>query len=56
MDKKKIEDAVRTIIEAVGDDPERGGLKDTPAREARTWLRSYCSRLKGFRPGARRWN
>ena len=37
MDKKKIEEAVRTILEAVGDDPARGGLKDTPARVARMY-------------------
>ena len=34
MDKKKIEKAVRAIIEAVGEDPDREGLKGTPARIA----------------------
>ena len=34
MDTKKIEKGVRLIIEGIGEDPERPGLKDTPARMA----------------------
>ncbi len=34
MDKRKIEKAVKMILEAVGEDPEREGLKDTPRRVA----------------------
>ncbi|GBC87190.1 GTP cyclohydrolase 1 [bacterium HR12] len=34
MDRAKIERAVRMIIEAIGDDPEREGVQDTPARVA----------------------
>jgi len=34
MDKAKIKRAVRDIIEAIGDDPEREGLKNTPERVA----------------------
>lgn len=34
MDSKKIETAVRSLLEAVGDDPNRGGLQDTPKRVA----------------------
>jgi GTP cyclohydrolase I len=34
FDKEKIERAVRDIIEAIGEDPEREGLKDTPRRVA----------------------
>lgn len=34
-------DAVRTLIEWSGDDPDREGLQDTPARVARAW-REYC--------------
>lgn len=37
MDLKRIEQAVRQILEAVGEDPEREGLKDTPARVARMY-------------------
>jgi len=35
MDLSRIEKAVREILEAVGEDPEREGLRDTPARVAR---------------------
>ena len=34
MDSEKIRTAVRSILEAVGDDPTRGGLQDTPKRVA----------------------
>lgn len=34
-DNGKIESAVRQILEAIGEDPEREGLLDTPARFAR---------------------
>lgn len=34
MDEKRIADAVREIIEAIGEDPEREGLRDTPRRIA----------------------
>ncbi len=34
MDKKKIEKAVRDILEAIGDDPKRNDLLDTPKRVA----------------------
>ena len=35
MDIGRIEKAVREILEAVGEDPDREGLRDTPARVAR---------------------
>ena len=35
MDKKAIESHVRGILEAIGEDPEREGLKETPERVAR---------------------
>lgn len=35
MDLKKIEKGVRLILEGVGEDPQRPGLKDTPKRVAR---------------------
>jgi len=34
MDKKKITKAVKLFLEGIGDDPDRGGLKDTPKRVA----------------------
>lgn len=37
MDKEKIERAVRDILEAIGEDPDREGLKETPARVARMY-------------------
>ncbi|HHT20145.1 MAG TPA: GTP cyclohydrolase I FolE [Tissierellia bacterium] len=36
-DHQKIEQAVRMILEAIGEDPERDGLKDTPSRVARMY-------------------
>lgn len=36
-----VQDAVRKIIRWAGDNPEREGLQDTPARFARAW-REYC--------------
>lgn len=35
MDTGRIEKAVREILEAIGEDPDREGLADTPARVAR---------------------
>jgi GTP cyclohydrolase I len=35
--KAKLEDAVRTILSCVGDDPNREGLLDTPSRVARMY-------------------
>jgi GTP cyclohydrolase IA len=37
VDKPRIERAVREILEAIGEDPERDGLVDTPARVARMY-------------------
>jgi GTP cyclohydrolase I len=34
VDRKKIEEDVRLILEGIGDDPEREGVKDTPRRVA----------------------
>lgn len=34
MDKKKIEKGVKLILEGIGEDPDRPGIKDTPRRIA----------------------
>lgn len=38
---KEVQEAIRTLIEWAGDNPEREGLLDTPKRVARAW-REYC--------------
>ena len=42
VDKQKIEEAVRQILEAIGEDPNREGLLDTPARVARMYEEITC--------------
>jgi GTP cyclohydrolase I len=37
VDQGRVEKAIREILEAVGEDPDRGGLVDTPARVARMY-------------------
>jgi len=37
IDKNRIENAVREILIAIGEDPEREGLRETPARVARMY-------------------
>jgi len=37
-----VQDAIRTLIRWSGDNPEREGLLDTPARVGRAW-REYCA-------------
>ena len=37
VDKKKVEKAVKLLLEAVGEDVNREGLKDTPARVSRMY-------------------
>jgi GTP cyclohydrolase I len=37
FDPKRIEEGVRMILEGIGEDPERGGLRETPARVARMY-------------------
>ena len=46
MDKKKIEKGVMLIIEGIGEDPKRAGIKDTPRRVADMYEEIF-SGLKG---------
>jgi len=45
MDKKKIEKAVEMLLKAVGENPNREGLKNTPKRVADF----YCEALEGMK-------
>lgn len=45
IDTAKIEAAVRMLLEGIGEDPEREGLKDTPARVARMF-KEICGGLE----------
>ncbi len=42
VDAVRIEAAVREILEAIGEDPDRDGLRDTPARVARMYAEIYA--------------
>ena len=42
MDKEKIRKAVRNILEAIGEDPNREGLKETPKRIADMYEEIFC--------------
>jgi len=37
VDQEKIKEAVRLMLEGIGEDPSRAGLVDTPDRVARMW-------------------
>ena len=37
MDRERLENAVREILIAIGEDPDREGLKETPERVARMY-------------------
>lgn len=41
IDTKAIQDAVKTILVALGDDPNREGLKDTPKRVAKMYAEVF---------------
>jgi GTP cyclohydrolase I len=41
MDSKKIEKGVRLILEGIGEDPERPGLRTTPGRVARMYAEIF---------------
>ncbi len=42
VDHQRIEAAVREILEAVGEDPDREGLRETPARVARMYAELFA--------------
>jgi GTP cyclohydrolase I len=42
MDMEKIQEGVRLILEGVGEDPEREGLKKTPARVAKMYAECFA--------------
>ncbi|MFC1410671.1 GTP cyclohydrolase I FolE [Streptacidiphilus sp. N1-12] len=42
FDQKRAEDAVRELLIAVGEDPEREGLRETPARVARAYQEIFA--------------
>jgi GTP cyclohydrolase IA len=42
VDRPRIERAVREILLAIGEDPDRAGLTDTPARVARMYAELFC--------------
>ena len=42
VDLERIEHAVREILAAIGEDPERDGLQDTPARVARMYAEVFA--------------
>ena len=49
MDNAKIEQGVRLILEGIGEDPDREGLLDTPARVARMYEEVFAG-LTGSMP------
>lgn len=50
VDRPRIERAVREILIAIGEDPDREGLQETPMRAAKTWR----DLTAGFRDSAQR--
>jgi GTP cyclohydrolase IA len=42
FDRPRIERAVREILAAIGEDPDREGLQDTPARVARAYAEQFA--------------
>ncbi|MDT5372236.1 MAG: cyclohydrolase, partial [Mycobacterium sp.] len=42
FDSERAEAAIRELLFAIGEDPERPGLQDTPARVARTYREMFA--------------
>lgn len=51
IDKHRIENAIKEVLAAIGEDPDREGLKDTPARVARM----YEEITSGYVENAEEW-
>lgn len=62
FDEQRVTSAVREILAAIGEDPDRDGLKDTPARVARAYREIFagirqdaaehlCMKMRGARSG-----
>ena len=47
VDLPRVEAAVRELLAAIGEDPERDGLLDTPARVARMYADARIQRIFG---------
>ncbi|BAX94721.1 GTP cyclohydrolase I FolE [Mycobacterium shigaense] len=42
FDQQRAEDAIRELLHAIGEDPDRDGLRDTPARVARAYREMFA--------------
>lgn len=42
VDHKKVEQAIRLLLEGIGEDPDREGLAETPDRIARSMKKSVA--------------
>lgn len=42
VEDSKAQEAIKTIIETIGDDPNREGLKDTPKRVVKSWKELFA--------------
>src|SRR3954447_26442949 len=42
VDHARIERAIREVLLAIGEDPDRDGLRDTPARVARAYAEQFA--------------
>ncbi|GAB3211324.1 GTP cyclohydrolase I FolE [Marinactinospora endophytica] len=47
VDQPRIEKAIREILLAIGEDPDRDGLRDTPARVARAYAEQFAGLGQG---------
>jgi len=50
IDEKAIEEHIRGILAALGDDPEREGLIDTPKRVAKMYAEIFAGNDSAWQP------